>query len=229
MRNLRCYLIGFLITALFFLSATSIFAYDKEVICSNSCTGFSGALFSEMDIKPGDSVNKTLSIKNESDESLNIKLSSEKNNGTDDILAERITIIIYDDGTILYSGNFLEFLGQNIDLGSISQDQTKVFEIHTAFPIDSGNVYQDKRVNFTLMLYLQGEESQNTEVLTTSTSSPASSSSSDTTRGSVLGDSIIGQVLGLSDTGGLFINLFYFITGFFMIILGFKTIRKYYR
>jgi hypothetical protein len=77
----------------------SISAYDKEVVCGSSeCNGFSGALFSENDIKPGDSVNKTLSIKNERDESLNVKLSSEKNNGTDDILAQRITIIIYYGG-----------------------------------------------------------------------------------------------------------------------------------
>jgi hypothetical protein len=103
--------------------------------------------------------------------------------------------------------------------------RVKVFEIHTAFPIDSGNVYQDKRVNFSLTLYIQGEESGTGEVLSTSTSSSSSSSPSSSSTGDSV-NSLIGQVLGLSDTGGLFVNLFYLTSGLFLIILGLKSISE---
>jgi hypothetical protein len=205
----------------------SISAYDKEVVCGSSeCTGFSGALFSENDIKPGDSINKSLSITNNKNENLSVTLSSEKLSGTDDILAERITVIIYDGGVILFSGNFLEFLGKSINLGSISQNQIKVFEIHTDFPIDSGNVYQDKRVNFSMTLNVTGEESGTSQTLS-STSTSSDTSATNDSSGSVLGDSLIGQVLGLSDTGGLVINLFYLTSGLFLATLGIRIIKKY--
>lgn len=214
----------FLILCFFLTPLRNVYAYDKEVVCENTCDGFSGALFSENDIKPGDSINKTLSIKNSRSENINIKLSSEKLSGTDDILAERITIIVYDAGNILFSGTFSEFLGKEINLGSISQNQTKVFDIHTAFPINSGNIYQEKRVNFSLTLYIQGDESGTGEVLSTSTSSSGSSDSSSS--GSV--NSLIGKVLGLSDTGGITTNIIYLIAGLLMVTLGIRLIRKHY-
>ena len=217
----------FFLILFFFITLNSrAYAYDKEVVCGESCNGFSGALFSENDIKPGDSINKTLSIKNDRNEDLKTSLSSEKLSDTDDILADRITIIIYDGGTILFSGTFTQFLGQDIDLGSILQNNTKVFDIHTAFPHDAGNVYQDKKVNFSLTLRIEGIDSGNEEVLSTSTTTSSSGSSDSSSSGSYR-DSLIGQVLGLSDTGGVVFKLFYALAGLIMVSLGLRIIRKY--
>jgi hypothetical protein len=74
-------------------------------------------------------------------------------------------------------------------------------------------------------LYIQGEESGTGEVLSTSTSSSSSSPSSSSTGDSV--NSLIGQVLGLSDTSGLAINLFYLASGLLLATLGVRVIRKY--
>lgn len=215
-------LFAFLFTSLF--SPKFVVASDKDVICTSfGCSGFEGNLFNEPDLKPGDTYEKSFCIRNELDEDLSAFLSANDDPGNDNTFEKILEIEIKNDnGDILFNGSLEDFLGKETALGDINKDETECYQISVYFPSDAGNVYQENQIVFDLVLRITGEETGTTQVLSSQTSSCESCETSTDVK------SILGEVLGLSDTGGFFVNLFYFTSGLFLIILGLKYIRKYF-
>ena len=122
-------------------SYNNIFAADKNVVCNNSgCSGFSGSLFSESGMLPGDTLSKTFSVKNERNEPISLTLESEENAGTDEIFKQKIVAVVYENGGLIkFSGTFENFLVSDIALGNLSPNETKNYEISISFPTDAGN------------------------------------------------------------------------------------------
>ena len=118
-----------------FLLSTPVGAADVEVVCdSTGCSGFSEKIFNDINLVPGDSVAKTISFKNLTGESINIKLISSKDSVTDDIFAQNMTFIIYKNGSIIYS-NFISelFNAGSVELGTITNNQTENYEFEANF------------------------------------------------------------------------------------------------
>ncbi|OGM25550.1 hypothetical protein A2715_05900 [Candidatus Woesebacteria bacterium RIFCSPHIGHO2_01_FULL_39_32] len=213
------------ISALFLLvisSYNNIFAADKNVVCNNSgCSGFSGSLFSESGMLPGDTLSKTFSVKNERNEPISLTLESEENAGTDEIFKQKIVAVVYENGGLIkFSGTFENFLVSDIALGNLSPNETKNYEISISFPTDAGNEYQGKVINFDLSITITGDDGS-TEVLSSSTSNTNSSSNNSSRPGSILG-----TILGLSDTGGVKLVLIFGGIGILLTSIGLKLIHS---
>ncbi|KKR30523.1 MAG: hypothetical protein UT61_C0005G0004 [Candidatus Woesebacteria bacterium GW2011_GWA1_39_8] len=203
-------------------SYNNIFAADKNVVCNNSgCSGFSGSLFSESGMLPGDTLSKTFSVKNERNEPISLTLESEENAGTDEIFKQKIVAVVYENGGLIkFSGTFENFLVSDIALGNLSPNETKNYEISISFPTDAGNEYQGKVINFDLSITITGDDGS-TEVLSSSTSNTNSSSNNSSRPGSILG-----TILGLSDTGGVKLVLIFGGIGILLTSIGLKLIHS---
>lgn len=114
----------------------------------------------------------------------------------------------------MFSNTFANLFTQgSVNLGNISQNETKDYEIGLSLGQSSANEYQGKKVNFTLELAITGETSGTPEVL----SSADSNSSSDVTSTNTTTSP---SVLGLADTGGGVIRFVIFIIGLVMLSSG---------
>ncbi len=212
------YFVSFLI--LLITTAGPTYAYDKEVVCNSSgCGGFSGALFSETDVKPGDTYNKSFCIKNDRDENLSITMTTLEKAGADLIFKEVLEVIVKDNtGSILYQGSLKNFLNTQNNLGKISEDQTKCYDITLNFPSSAGNEYQKNQVGFDLIIRITGDDSG--EVLPNSTSSSNSNNSASSLQ------NILGSVLGLANTGNAKTKLALMLFEIILITLGIKELLQ---
>ena len=223
-------LTGVLTAILLFLGNMAyVCAADKNVVCNEGgCSGFDGALFSETNVVPGNSVSKTFSIKNEMAEDISVDLDPQEQPGSDDVFLEKVSAVIYlSPATILFGGFMNTFLaGSDIALGTINPGSIKEYEIELSLPTEAGNEYQENVANFSLSLKISGEDSGTSQVLGTSSSSGSSNSESSGSTPSV--ESIIGQVLGLSDTSEekLFANSLIIIVSLILISWGLRLVLK---
>lgn len=211
---------------LFVMSSSYVSGFDKEVICKEGgCSGFDGSLFSEENVYPGQSVKKSIKVKNEKDEKLEFTLSSNQEAGSDENFTKKATIVIYENGNVLFSDTFHNFFGKDIDLGEVEKGNYKLYEFEANFPSDSGNDYQGKRINFSLILNIKGEESGEEEVL--SGTSSTGDSQGDVKSATTVNNSLIGQILGLSDTGfpRKIVNIFFLLIGVFFVLTGIRILH----
>jgi len=219
---------------LFGISYSIVFGYDKEIICNDDgCSGLSGALFNENNIYPGTGFKKSLNIKNDKDENLKITLSSTEDEVSDDDFAKKATIVIYDEGNVIFGNTFSNFLGKDIDLGEVEKADQKLYEFEVNFPEDSGNEYQGKQINFSLSLNFQGEESGESQVLS---GADADDDDDNGSQGEVKSattedNSLIGKILGLSNTSSnnKLLNIFFLLLGLVLTALGIKYLRTQHR
>jgi len=207
-------------TFLFLIITKSVFGLDKEVVCTDSgCSGFLGPLFNVTNTIPGETSIKTFSIKNEKGEKIDVSLTTDKKLGTDQDFAEGAVAVVYSKPSeLIFSDSLYNFIdNKTISLGSIDPQVTKTYEVQLSLPDSAGNEFQGKRANFSLNLNISRQTTGSEEVL----SSQSSSSSNDN------GNSLIGSVLGLSDTDNKkFLNLVLFAAGLFLLILGIILILR---
>ena len=131
-----------------------------------------------------------------------------------------MTFIIYKNGSIIYS-NFISelFNAGSVELGTITNNQTENYEFEANFAKELGNEYQNKKIVFDL-LFTVTSESGTSQVL--SSSAASSNTNSTNTPGSV-----IGQILGLSDTSGEFIfGLLIKTAGIIILLAGLNTLLR---
>jgi hypothetical protein len=210
---------------LFLWSMTPANGADREVVCNDSgCSGFDNSLFANTNAVPGDSVSKTFTIKNEKSETLDVDLGKTKDAGTDDSFLSQILVVVYKNTSeVLFSGDMDDFLaGSPIDLGPIDPGSTQSYEIQLALSKDAGNEFQGSVANFSLSLNITGQESGNGEVLGTSSSDSSSTSDSSSSNS----NTVVGQVLGLSDTSSGVYKFFFMMTGILLLLEGINLIAS---
>ena len=200
-------------------------ASDASLTCSDSgCSGIAGAIFNEGNMAPGDMVTKTLTVINNYSEPRNfgVQVSDTNFNDSTPSLAQEMIVVIKDtsDSSVLYGPKTLNEWKSDglVNLSQIANGSSKEFIFEVNFN-DVGNEYQEKSLSFDLIFGFEGGGSR--------ISSPSTSSGSQ-----VLGVSsgnTLGQVLGLSATGGRFWILFVVI-GVILLsfggILTFRIIRR---
>ena len=149
-------------------------AADHSIVCNSlGCSGPGTALFSETNITPGNSVTKSLEVKNERSENLTIELKAEKKSGTDEDFIKKVDVSVDEvAGANKFSGTMETFLDNatSIPLGTLSASSVKEYEITLGLQ-DVDNFYQGKGANFNIAIDMTGEPDQ---VAGTSVSGPVS-------------------------------------------------------
>jgi hypothetical protein len=157
-----------LLTLLTAASLTAMFvgssrAADHSIVCNSlGCSGPGTALFTETNITPGDSVTKSLEVKNERSENLTIELKAEKKSGTDEVFIKKVDVSVDEvAGANKFSGTMETFLDNvtSIPLGTLSASSAKEYEITLGLQ-DVDNFYQGKGANFNIAVNVTGEAGQ---------------------------------------------------------------------
>jgi hypothetical protein len=136
-------------------------AADQTITCNSSgCSGPGTPLFNVANAAPGDSVEKTLEIKNDRSKDIAVTLSSAKESGGDDMLLDVLTVSIKNSDDSLISqttlANFIS--GSPVSLGAVSANTTKTVKIDISFNESADNSYQNKTAKFTLFLNATGDD-----------------------------------------------------------------------
>lgn len=223
---------GTALLALFMLAGPAVVkAADFDIVCNDSgCGGLDGPVFTETGMLPGDSASGSISIENNSDDVLEITMELIKNEDTDDDFADIVESMIHVDADQIYNGYLSGTLGVLYDLGSLSIGDSINISYDLHFPSDAGNDFMNDAADFDIRFVITGESSGETEVITTNTSGDPNGT--DGNEGEVLGDttddsSLMGQLLGLSDTGSLKKYDVLVILGIVLVSLGVYLICSY--
>ena len=132
-------------------------AAEYKITCDSSgCTSPGTAIFNETNIAPGDSITKYIEVKNNYNETLNLNMTTTKDNNTDDIFLDVIDVIVIGlDDQIRFDDTLRQFLNDPIiDLGSINdsgQDQVKI----TLSFQNVDNQYQGKQAVFDIPINIK--------------------------------------------------------------------------
>lgn len=148
--------IVFITTILAIVGIASSQAADFNVTCNASgCTSPGSATFNETSVAPGDSITKYIQVKNNHNETLNLDMTTSKENNTDDIFLDVVDVVVIGlGGRVRFNNTLRQFLtSPTIDLGSINDSgQEKVKIILTLR--DVGNQYQGKQAIFDLPIHI---------------------------------------------------------------------------
>ena len=115
------------------------------------------ALFSELDLLPGYSVSKDVTVTNDYSDDLEAYLDTLSESNTDG-LGDVITLTITAGNNTLYSDTFTNlFATDTVSLGTISGNNGSQTYTFTAEFLDTaGNDYQDNTLGFSLCIGLEG-------------------------------------------------------------------------
>ncbi len=188
-------------TLLLLISSGKAIAADYKVTCDNTgCTGPTTATFYETNLAPGDSITRTISIKNNYGETLNLTLSADKLINTDDPLLPQVSIEIQGLwGRTRFTSTLAELLTTNlVDLGHLFAFSIR--EISLTLTLSRfGNTYQASKAWFDIpvSINVQGQ-ARNQGSISTHTSPSSSLPSTLNTLPANLLSSSLGQVAGFA-------------------------------
>ncbi|MCX6704300.1 MAG: hypothetical protein NTZ07_02530 [Candidatus Woesebacteria bacterium] len=116
------------------------------------------AIFDIKNFVPGQSVSKSIDIKNSGDNTevfvKGIKRSGSGNPKLENVLGLKIT----QGSSVLYDKKLINFLnGDKVSLGKINKNQTKTYTFQVTFESSAGNAYQNKFVKFDMDFSSSGE------------------------------------------------------------------------
>jgi hypothetical protein len=137
-------------------------ATDMTVTCDNiQCVKSGSGLFNQTNIAPGYSVIKSVLIDNTNNsDSCNLHLQATRQGGIQNPdLAGKIISLIKSNGIVYFgddSGNnpksFADLFGQDVFLGTVNSNSSRIYSWRADFLASSGNDYQAKSVNFSFNL-----------------------------------------------------------------------------
>jgi hypothetical protein len=207
----------------FFISVNknSVYAADSDVICGDmGCSGFDNSLFSDVDVLPGDSSEKTVSIKNTRGNPLSIYLSGTKDEGNDDVFSDQLIFSVEKGGVYSYKDTLSSFfVSDDVFLTQLPAGGEEEFTLALNFDKSLGNEYQEKTAKFSLSLTAEEDEGESQNSPTPTPDVNNSSDDNDTTDVLSQATSGIGEVLGLSDTSSLYLISFFESLGILFILI----------
>lgn len=127
-------------------------------------------LFSNTDIKPGDSVTKWIKVTNHYyDQTKPIAVEAiyypgfpDSNNVPTDDLSRALDIVISQGATVLYNKTLYDFyVDGETYLSDIGPEQTIQYDFTISFPSEKENEWQNKTTGFDILIGFQGEEGGN--------------------------------------------------------------------
>jgi protein-S-isoprenylcysteine O-methyltransferase Ste14 len=125
----------------------------------NIYVDFDGLPFVMKNWAPGDSEQKTITIKNDENFDINIYFKAKKTLG-DDILADVLTITIDNK-----SNHLSDLLNNNIVLTPVNSKESQNYNVAISFDEDAGNKYQDKTINFDFIIVAEQIGGKKEEVI----------------------------------------------------------------
>lgn len=152
-------LVTLIALTIFAISSQGVFAASSlEVIFDPN------PLFDEHAFSPGDSVEQSFRLTNNSNETKNVFLQFVRQGETKD-LSQAISIRLLDENKSLLHNNTLSgwFRSGAVSIGSIAPGQLKAFYVDSEFNSSASNEYQGGSVNFDVCVTLSGTGSVCTE------------------------------------------------------------------
>jgi|GEM_PF-5428963 hypothetical protein len=141
---------------LLFIFPNKAIAADFSITCSPSgCSSPATAIINRSDIAPNDFIAKSFQVKNNHHETLNLDMTTTKNNLTDDIFLDVVNVIVTGlGGRIRFNDSLRQFLNQpSIDLGSLNASALEQVNITFTFqPVD--NQFQNKQAKFDIPVHI---------------------------------------------------------------------------
>lgn len=148
------------IAAMIISPVKSAQAADLAIVChADGCSHPDTVLFNNLNVAPGQSISKTIEIKNNLTQTLNLDLTAAKSSETDDDFLDKINVSLDEVGFVnRFSGSLNDFFTSTIDLGSLNAGQTKSIIITLTLQ-DVGNEYQGKQSKFDLTVAINQQAS----------------------------------------------------------------------
>lgn len=146
----------FIASALVILVVKISQAADYDIICdANGCTSPGTAIFNETTVAPGNSVTKTIEIKNQHGETINMDMTASQNLGTDNDFLNVVDVVVQEVNSFTrFTGTLTAFLNNPaIDLGSLNAYKTKLIAITLTFQ-NVGNEFQGKQAKFDIPVHI---------------------------------------------------------------------------
>ena len=214
--KIKAYLLIVLLVASIVFLVQRTGASDASLNCGNSgCLGINGAIFNEGNLAPGTHISKTLNVTNNYAENRNFAVEVVGANFSDSSpsLADKLTVTIKDNSSssIIYGPNSLSGWKSDglIKLSEVPSGGSKEYLFEVDFA-DVGNDFQGKTLSFDLNLGFEAVGGATAS--TTNSSGPG-------VLGASTGNSL-GNVLGLSATGGKVWFSILIILGIILLLLG---------
>lgn len=114
-------------------------------------------LFLNADVKPGDTVSRTVTVRNESGETQDIITAVENEFNTG--LGDAMNLSISSNGTTYYNDSFTTFLEPGeIPLNSLTDGSERTYTFTASIPTSAGNEYQTTELGFDLVIGFAGGE-----------------------------------------------------------------------
>ncbi|WP_179298754.1 TasA family protein [Evansella halocellulosilytica] len=190
-----------------FLFIYSSMHYHNKVFADTNSISIStspeSVLFDVANLKPGDTITRTLTVKNNGNMEYYYHSKVNQTGGSDKLFRQ-FELSVFDSDGILFEGNLAQFGGfepRYLDIGD-EDEITFVAE----FPWESGNEFQGLKTEFEIVLWADAESVQPTDP------------SADETESSIIGGS-------LPQTGDQ-IPLLYYLIGLVLLIAGYLMLKS---
>lgn len=141
--------------ALFLLIPFSTYAANLEVTFEQT------PLFNSSSLAPGDSVVKTVTVKNNGTvtESVYVSVANETSTGLADVI--QLTIVASSTGTTYFDNSFSTFFSSvPVALGTLSAVDSEIFIFTATFQDSADDTYQATTMGFDLIVGFEGGESE---------------------------------------------------------------------
>ena len=118
------------------------------------------AIFDITNFLPGDTVSRTIDVKNKGKNTAEVFVRGIKTSGTPGSpkIEGVLDLSIKQGTTTFYSGKLSNFLAlNNLSLGTLNKNQTKSYVFKVTFPTSAENEYQNKFVKFNLEFKSSGD------------------------------------------------------------------------
>lgn len=118
------------------------------------------AIFDITNFLPGDTVTKTVDVKNEGKNTAEVFVRGIKTQGTpgNPKIENVLDLEIKQGSSVKYSGKLNTFFQMSqLSLGTQNKNQSKEYSFKISFPTEAGNEYQDRFVKFNLEFKSSGD------------------------------------------------------------------------
>lgn len=146
-------LTGFGVYDLYLNRASVVYAKSYGNITVNFHSTLPGnTIFDINNFLPSQSVTKTIDVKNDDNEKIEVFVNGDKKTGSNNPKPEKVMDIEIKQGnSTVYSKKLNKFLDDDkVSLGKFNKHESKSFNIKVTFNKDAGNEYQGKFISFNL-------------------------------------------------------------------------------
>lgn len=149
------------VTVMVLAQPTSVFAANLEIVGDNEGISIlpQTPIFNMENVAPGEVQNSIVTVRNSGETAFSCSISSEKENGDEDLFEGIEIKIENNDGTHEYFSGSLKSL-KNVELGSVVPNGNKELSFSMIFPGDIGNELQGKGLSVKFIFIANSEQGE---------------------------------------------------------------------